>query len=215
MSHLLRISLPDVPGSLGTVASALGAAGVNIEAIEIVEHGNGGLAVDDVFISLSPGTLPDEAVSAVLRLEGVQVLWVSRYPAAGNLNLDLEAVEQIAQAPGKAVATLAELVPATFRSDWAFVLAKGDKGLRVVASTAGAPEPIAACASWFPLAAPQRLDTPPGWGSALLAGAPLGSPDTILVFARHGGPAILDSELARVAHLAALTVSIGRRHAEA
>lgn len=212
MSHLLRVSLPDVPGSLGAVASALGAAGVNIEAIEIVEHGHGGRAVDDVFISLSPGVLPDEAVSAVLRLDGVEVLWVARYPAAGNLNMDLEAVEQIAQSPGRAVATLTELVPSTFRSDWALVLTRDGAGVRAVTSTVGAPEPIAACAAWLPLARASRLDTPTEWGSAMLGAAPLGTPDTVLVFGRHGGPEILDSELARVAHLAALAVSIGRRH---
>ena len=38
MSHLLRVALPDVPGSLGRVATAIGLAGGNIEAIEIVEH---------------------------------------------------------------------------------------------------------------------------------------------------------------------------------
>ena len=34
---LLRVELPNVPGSLGRLASAIGAAGGDIEAIEIVE----------------------------------------------------------------------------------------------------------------------------------------------------------------------------------
>ena len=38
--------------------------------------------------------------------------------------------------------------------------------------------------------------------------APLGSRDRLVAFGRHGGPEILDSELARLAHLAALTASI-------
>ena len=37
MPFLLRVELPDVPGSLGRVASAIGEAGGDIEAIEIVE----------------------------------------------------------------------------------------------------------------------------------------------------------------------------------
>ncbi|MGH3500101.1 MAG: ACT domain-containing protein, partial [Nocardioidaceae bacterium] len=73
MSHLLRIELPDTPGSLGTVASSLGLAGANIEAIEIVEHRADGVAVDDVFVELEPGVMPDMLVSAVQRLEGAQV----------------------------------------------------------------------------------------------------------------------------------------------
>ena len=50
MSHLLRVALPDVPGSLGRLATAIGLAGGNIEAIEIVEHRADGVAVDDVFL---------------------------------------------------------------------------------------------------------------------------------------------------------------------
>ncbi len=38
MSYLLRVALPDVPGSLGRLASAIGSAGGNIDAIEIVER---------------------------------------------------------------------------------------------------------------------------------------------------------------------------------
>ena len=45
MPYLLRVELPDVPGSLGRVASAIGEAGGDIEAIEIVEHRRDGSAV--------------------------------------------------------------------------------------------------------------------------------------------------------------------------
>ena len=34
---LLRVELPNVPGSLGRLATAIGAAGGDIESIEIVE----------------------------------------------------------------------------------------------------------------------------------------------------------------------------------
>ncbi|HEY3004627.1 MAG TPA: ACT domain-containing protein, partial [Kribbellaceae bacterium] len=48
---LLRLILPDRPGSLGTVASALGEVGADIHAIEIVEHRrDDGTAVDDVVV---------------------------------------------------------------------------------------------------------------------------------------------------------------------
>ena len=42
MSYLLRVELPDVPGSLGRLASAIGASGANIDAIEIVARDGGG-----------------------------------------------------------------------------------------------------------------------------------------------------------------------------
>ena len=41
----------------------------------------------------APGVMPDSLVSACNQLDGVQVLWISRYGAGGNLFLDLEAVE--------------------------------------------------------------------------------------------------------------------------
>ena len=51
---LLRLILPDRPGSLGTVATALGEVRADIHAIEIVEHRReNGTAVDDVVVELT------------------------------------------------------------------------------------------------------------------------------------------------------------------
>ncbi len=43
MPFLLRVELPDVPGSLGRLATAIGEAGGDIEAIEIVEKRHDGV----------------------------------------------------------------------------------------------------------------------------------------------------------------------------
>jgi ACT domain len=211
MSHLLRVRLPDVPGSLGAVASAIGGVGANIEAIEIVEHGADGTAVDDVFVDLTPGLLPDIVVSAVQRVDGVEVVWVARYAAGGNLSLDLEAVEAITEDPAKAFQRLTELVPRAFRADWALVVDAADVSARRVEATSAAPDLPDAPLEWFPIDRAIRL-TPgeswPGWSQTELAAAPLGCSSRAIVFGRFGGPEILDSELARLNHLAALTVSI-------
>jgi hypothetical protein len=211
MSHLLRIALPDVPGSLGAVASALGQVGVNIEAIEIVEHRPDGVAVDDFFIRLLPGVMPDAAVSSVMRLDDVRVLWVSRYPTAGNLSLDLEALELVSQQPARAFDVLTETLPRTFRADWAMAVERRADRVVSMSATPGAPELLPACLAWFPLDKAAELDVPLEWGSSLLGGAPLGTPDRIVVFGRRGGPEVLTSELARLAHLATLTASIAAR----
>ena len=84
MPYLLRVELPDVPGSLGRVASAIGEAGGDIEAIEIVEHRGEGTAVDDVLLEMAHGVMPDSVVSACNQLDGVHVLWISRYAAGGS-----------------------------------------------------------------------------------------------------------------------------------
>jgi ACT domain len=211
MSHLLRVSLPDVPGSLGAVATALGLAGANIEAIEIVEHRGDGTAVDDVFLDFTPGVLPDMVVSAVQRLDGVHVLWVSRYAAGGSLHHDLEAIEVITQDPARAMHLLADVLPHTFRSDWAMVIGHtGDRAVRL-AATSSAPDLPAAIASWFPMYKAQRPLVDPaweGWGESEVAAAPAGSSGRIVLFGRHGGPEILDSELARLNHLVTLASSI-------
>ena len=214
MPYLLRVELPDVPGSLGRVATAIGEAGGDIEAIEIVEHRRDGTAVDDVLLETAPGVMPDFLVSVCNNLDGVQVLWISRYGAGGNLFLDLEAVEQLTQNPATALNELVDLLPITFRADWALRAGRTDAGVEILHGTSAAPDFIQGGVDWFPLGHAARLGVPEEWGrwtSTLVAGAPLGEDkDQIVVFGRRGGPDILDSELARLEHLAALAVLIAK-----
>jgi len=210
--YLLRVELPDVPGSLGRVATAIGEAGGDIEAIEIVEHRPDGTAVDDVFLEMAHGIMPDSVVSACNILDGVHVLWVSRYAAGGNVFLDLEVVEQITQNPSSAPDELVDLLPVTFRADWAVRLCRTDSGVKQVHATSAAPDLGDDQAGWLPLARAARLPVDAGWHQLAgneVAGAPL-EEDEIVVLGRRGGPDILDSELARLQHLAALAVTIRR-----
>jgi hypothetical protein len=211
MAFLMRVELPDVPGSLGALATALGAAGADIEAIEIVEHGSDGRAVDDVLLELPPTVLPDMVVSACQKLDGVAVLWISRYTAGANLHLDLEAVESLTEEPEHAMRRLVELVPVVFRSDWALLLGLDEGAVTVLDRTSAAPQVDGVGEAWLPLARGCRLTGPVGvetWEAALLIGVPVGSPDLALVAGRRGGPEFLDSEVARMAHLAGLAASI-------
>lgn len=214
MPYLLRVELPDVPGSLGRVASAIGEAGGDIEAIEIVEHRHDGTAVDDVLLETAPGVMPDSLVSACNRLDGVHVLWVSRYGAGGNLFLDLEAVEALTQNPGTARDEIVDLLPITFRADWGLRLRRVGGQVTVMHRTSAAPEATGGHPDWFPATQARRLHLPPDWERAndgtLIAGAPIGGEDDLLLFGRRGGPDVLDSELARLGHLAALAASIAR-----
>lgn len=206
MPYLLRVELPDVPGSLGRLASAIGEAGGDIEAIEIVEHRADGTAVDDVLLETAPGAMPDSIVSACTALDGVRVVWISRYAAGGNLFLDLEAVEDLTAHPEQAVDRLVDLVPVTFRADWAARVRRGaDGAVEVLHQTGAAPREI----GFHALQRPARIDAAEDEIN-VLCGVPLVDGEEQIVVGRRGGPAFLDSELARMGHLVALAVSIAR-----
>ncbi len=198
MPFLLRVSLPDVPGSLGRLASAIGQAGGDIEAIEIVEKSGNGTAVDDVLLEMAPGAMPDSIVSACNGLDGVEVLWISRYAAGGNLFLDLEVVEELTAHPHEALDRVIDLLPITFRVDWAVRV--GSDGVVGRRTDAGPME-----LDWVALDQPSRL---PDDEVTVLCGAPLGK--DLIVLGRRGGPEFLDSELARLGHLLGLARSINR-----
>ena len=199
---LLRVELPNVPGSLGRLATAIGAAGGDIEAIEIVEKGLDGTDVDDVLLDMVDGGMPDSVVSACNAVDGVRVLWISRYMAGGGLFPDLEVVESLTQDPETALDRLVEVLPVAFRCEWAARILRGPDGFVVEHATEGAPPDI---------------DLKPGSGldrqvigDDLVAIAPAGH-KKVVVLGRRGGPEFLDSELARLAHLVGLAASIARR----
>jgi hypothetical protein len=168
--------------------------------------------VDDVLLELAQGVMPDSVVSACNELDGVRVVWVSRYGAGGNLFLDLETVELLTQTPATALDELVDLIPVTFRSDWAVRATRAGGGFKTVHATSAAPDLDDTHLQWLPLHRACRLEVPDGsrLSGTVVAAAPLGDPDTVVVLGRRGGPDILDSEVARLEHLAALAVTISR-----
>jgi hypothetical protein len=195
------VELPNVPGSLGRLASAIGAAGGDIEAIEIVEKRADGTDVDDVLLDMVDGAMPDSVVSACNTVDGVRVLWISRYLAGGNLFPDLEVVEQLTSEPERALDLLVEALPVAFRCEWAARVAVGAGGATIERASEGAPLAV----ELRPAAGVARQSL----GDDLLAIAPIGHA-RVVVLGRRGGPEYLDSELARLGHLVALAASIAR-----
>lgn len=216
MAFLLRVALPDRPGSLGQLASALGTIGADIEAIEVVERRLDGSAIDDVLVGLPTGGLPDSLVSACESVPGVDVQWISRFAAGGGLFPDLEAVEVMTHEPLNAAARLTDVLPTVFRADWAALLAVPDATgvLAVEHATPAAPDlsglPFARSAT----SGARRVAVPDSWtgpvgADLVLAVATVGPVDAHLAaVGRRGGPEFLGSELARLFHLASLAASI-------
>ena len=211
MAFLLRVELPDVPGSLGALATALGGAGADIEAIEIVERRSDGRVVDDVLLELPPRLMPDALITACHQLEGVEVHWISRYNAGANLSMDLEAVERFTADPKQAIAELIEVIPTTFRTDWAIAVRRLDGPPTVLAKASTAPKLVPEAAGWLLIRTSKMLEELPAWDSTVLAASPAKDrrgEKFVVVVGRHGGPEFLASEVARLGHMVSLAASV-------
>lgn len=202
---LLRVSLPDRPGALGMVASAMGQVGADINAVEIVEK-RGGHVVDDFMVELHPSVPHDELVSVCTELEDVKVLWISRYPESWGIESDIELIDHMVAEPSRSGEVLADEAPVVFHCQWAALVDLTSSSL--VAGSTQAPELDATSLALFgDLTRPQRLDLAAdwitNWGDTVCATAPLGG-NLAIILGRAGGPPFLDSELRRLQHLAAL-----------
>ncbi len=70
----LHIALPDRPGSLGAVASAIGFAGGDIRGLVVVKSEDG-KGYDDITVAV-PGSDPTDLVEVLSAIGGVEVLSV-------------------------------------------------------------------------------------------------------------------------------------------
>jgi len=71
----LHISLPDRPGSLGLLASAIGAAGADIRGLVVLKSEDG-RGFDEVTVAV-PGTDPSDLVDVLGSIGGVEVISVT------------------------------------------------------------------------------------------------------------------------------------------
>jgi hypothetical protein len=137
------------------------------------------------------------------------VEWISRYPEGGGLQSDLEALERMTTDPEHAAETLVASAPAVFRSQWAVLVEIAPDGAaHATYSTPMAPDLTSAeLKRLAPFDDTHRLNLDgewlPGYGDSVVVVAPLAE-DRAIVIGRLGGPAYLDSEVARLRHLARL-----------
>lgn len=204
---LMRVSMPDRPGALGAVASAIGMVGCDIKSIEIVEAREGH-GVDDFMLDIPPGVLPDTVVSACQEVDGVKVLWISRHYDNGTLLTDLETLEQMTRDSQHAAEVLVDSAPAVFHCQWAVLVDRSRRVPAITYATAMAPDLDGeVLSSMGDLTQAGSADMAagwvPAWSESTLAWACIGTDRAILV-GRTGGPVWLPSELARLRHLSAL-----------
>jgi ACT domain len=212
VSYLLRIVLPDRPGALGAVATALGHAGADILSVDVIERGTG-QATDDLVVEVPPDKLADSLVSAAASVEGVRVESIRPYAGQIDPHRELELLDNLAARPAESLPLLAAGVARVFRAGWALVLAGPRDGCsRTVAASNSAPELETLAVPWWPPKPARVLSPDPDWAPAdwarlgtELAVAPLND-GALLV----GRPALrwLPSELVRLQHLAAIAGSV-------
>lgn len=216
MSYLLRVVLPDRPGMLGAVATALGEAGGDIVSLDVVERGPDG-AVDDLVVAMPPGGLADRLITAAQRVPGVVVESLRPYYGAEDLHRDLELVDVLAASPADGLSLLVANAPGVFRAGWAVLLGTGpvEGSPAVLGASAGAPDVDGLVLPWLPLPSACRLDPRAEWvperWQALgteLAAAPVGVPDRAVLLGRPGGPRFRASEVLRLTHLAGIAATV-------
>ena len=71
----INIALPDRPGSLGTIASAIGAAGGDIRGL-VVMKSEDGRGYDDITVAI-PGSDPTDLLNVLGAIGGVEVVSIT------------------------------------------------------------------------------------------------------------------------------------------
>lgn len=207
MAYLLRVVLPDRPGMLGAVATALGDVGADILSLDVVERGPGG-AVDDLLVELPAGALVDRLITSAQSVPGVVVESLRPHSGAADLHGDLQLVDALAASSGEGLQVLVDGALGVFRAGWAVVVDCS----RTLHASRGAPESVPT--SWLPLAAARRVDSkepwvPESWQllGISLAAAPVGV-DRAVLLGRPGGPVFRQSEVLRLGHLAGIAAAL-------
>ena len=213
LSFLIRVQLPDTPGTLGKVATALGNIGADILSVDVVER-SGGTAIDDLVVELPADRMPDVLITAAESLDGVEVDAVRPYAGVLDTHRELELVEEVAEDPRNGLRLFTEGVPKIIRAGWAVTLSSDGKGVTRLAASAAAPEADVDM-PWLPLQRATVLDAEADWVPETwqqlgteLAATPVGKPDRALLVARPGGPMFRAAEVARLAHLAGIVAVV-------
>jgi hypothetical protein len=211
-SYLLRVQLADRPGSLGSLAVALGSVGADILSLDVVERGPD-YAIDDLVVELPAGGMPDTLITAAEALQGVRVDSLRPHTGLLDAHRELALIDHVAAAgnTGAKLKVLVSEAPQVLRVSWCSVFRKSSDEFARIAGSPGAPETILSDVPWMPIDHATALDATEDWVPQVwrdldttLIAAPLGSDDTAVMLGRPGGPAFRPSEVARLGYLAGI-----------
>jgi hypothetical protein len=198
--------VPDRPGSLGRVTSAIGSAGGDIAKVDVLES-ESGRALDDVFVQVRDTAHLDRLARTVGSLSGVVIQGVQHPAPPATGHTDLELVQQVLSQPGRSLRTLVDGAPGALGADWAALIEYGPDGdqVAVLGVSPRGPE-----GEGIVVAAPLRLGavrmSNPRTGSAYSGAAmiPLTGTSVGLLLVREAGVDFHRSELWRLGPLGAI-----------
>ncbi|WBT09822.1 amino acid-binding ACT domain protein [Corynebacterium sp. SCR221107] len=214
MSYLIRILLPDRPGSLGHLAEAIGSTGGDIQSVDVVEAFPDGTVMDDMVVSLPNGVMADALITAAHDVEGVEVDSIRPFSGTVDRRGQIRMLADVASARNQAnsLAHLIDNIPRVLTSTWAILLATGDGKLHRVTASPAAPEDDGTTPDVpeIDTARVLRPDTekwiPESWAllDTALTAAPLHNRNELLILGRVGGPDYQPSEVEHFGNLATI-----------
>jgi len=187
-TFVLRLWLPDFPGTLGRVAAAIGQAGGDVIGIEILERG-AGMAIDELIVVIPSDAenAMEQLIAEVSQVEGVAVEDVHTValdrPDQSVLALDTAA--RIMESPrDERLEATCELVREMLESDWCTIMRRDAAiPLAVSGDVPDLPWVIAFLAGTTHLAGDAAHEHTP----ADIAWAPLDLLDAVIVIGRIRG----------------------------
>ena len=212
MRYVLRVSLPDRPGALGEVASAVGQAGIDIVSLDVIDRTDG-VAIDEIRVD---GDVAADRIRVVFEQSAgvvVEALDPVRIAHADQSPTALAAA--LTERPDDALQCLVDGLPSALGATWAVAVTDGPHGLEVLAGSAGAPDvPAGLRLPFLPLNRTRRLPQarwmPDAWrtsGRVEIAAASLQAPYAAVLLGREGGPRFRDAEMRRLWELARVAVA--------
>ncbi len=220
MSFLIRVLLPDVPGSLGQLAEAIGYAGGNIQSVDIVEVFPDGTVMDDIVVGLPNTVMADTLITAANSIEGVEVDSIRPFSGRVDRRGQIEMLAKVAafsRTIPRAMEELVTVTPQSMIASWAIVLDDAvDSPITRVAASLAAPEDDGSSPVSIDVAQARMLNAegedwvPESWGllDSSLAATPLVGTGMVLVVGRTGGPDFLASEVQHLGHIGRIVGAI-------
>jgi hypothetical protein len=198
MLYTVRLSLPDRPGTLGSIATSISHVPASILTLRVVEH-DGDYAVDELVVK-AEGASPEALRDAAQAIPGVAVECVRRVQSEPDPLAALLLADRLNRGIGPPIQSLVDGLPEALPAAWAIAFDVQDE-LTLLATSPDAPVPGMLETPWLPLEGARRLHfgewLPQRWRMSRfeLAAAPLGSPTAFVIVGRWPGMRFRPAEL--------------------